>query len=165
MEKTGIFYGSTNGTTADIAELIKGALGEGDIHEVGNSLATQIAEYDLVLLGTSTWGDGDLQDDWDDVVDLLDNADFTDKKVALFGLGDQESYPDTFVNGMGTLYERVAAKGAAVIGAWPTEGYSFDESTAVKDGKFVGLVIDEDNQSDQTGDRVSSWVNQLRREF
>lgn len=45
------------------------------------------------------------------------------------------------------------------------DGYDFNESKAVVDGKFLGLAIDEDNQSDMTELRVKSWVSQLKKEF
>ena len=49
-----------------------------------------------------------------------------------------------------------------MIGAVSTEGYTFDESTAVVDGKFVGLALDEDNESDKTDDRIAAWVEDIR---
>ena len=165
MGKIGIFYGSTGGVTAEVAEAIKSEFGEGDVHEVDSGIANQIADYSVVLLGTSTWGEGELQDDWEDFIDELDDADFSDKKIALFGTGDQDGYPDTFVDGMGTIYERVTANGGTVIGYWPTEGYEYDGSTAEIDGRFVGLVIDEDNQADLTSDRVKRWVDILKQEI
>ncbi|MDR1554766.1 MAG: flavodoxin, partial [Campylobacteraceae bacterium] len=45
------------------------------------------------------------------------------------------------------------------------EGYSFEESTAVVDGKFVGLIVDEDNQSDLTESRVEKWVESIKSAF
>ena len=36
---------------------------------------------------------------------------------------------------------------------------------AVKNGKFVGLAIDEDNQSDLTDERIKIWVAQIKKEF
>jgi flavodoxin I len=32
----------------------------------------------------------------------------------------------------------------------------------LRDGKFLGLAIDEDNQSGKTEARVSAWLDQLR---
>ena len=46
----------------------------------------------------------------------------------------------------------------AVVDGWPTEGYDFDESTAVRDGAFVGLAVDEDNQEALTSQRVWKWA-------
>jgi flavodoxin I len=45
------------------------------------------------------------------------------------------------------------------------DGYDFTESKAVKNSNFVGLTIDEDNQSDLTDERVKIWVAQIKKEF
>lgn len=58
-----------------------------------------------------------------------------------------------------------SAKGANIVGAVSTDGYTFDESEAVKDGKFVGLALDADNESDKTEERISNWVEQIRSDF
>jgi len=167
MIKIGIFYGSTMGNTEIVAQNIQEALGaeNADLHNVASASVSDLQKYDHLILGTSTWGEGDLQDDWDIFISQLDKTDLSGKKIALFGLGDQETYPDTFVDGMGTIYEKVIEKGAAVLGFWPTDGYTFDKSAAVRGESFVGLVIDEDNESEKTNDRVKKWIEQLKKEM
>lgn len=167
MAKIGIFYGSTTGNTEIVAGKIQGAFGSenADLYNVDSASIDDLQKYDYLILGASTWGEGDLQDDWDVFISNLDKVDFSTKKVALFGVGDQESYPDTFVDGMGTLYEKVTEKGAIVLGSLPVIGYSFDGSTALNGSSFVGLVIDEDNQAELTDGRVGSWVEKLKKEF
>ena len=66
---------------------------------------------------------------------------------------------------MGILFEKFSANGAKIVGAVSTDGYEFDESIAVKDGKFVGLALDADNQSDLTESRIKAWVEQIKPEF
>lgn len=85
--------------------------------------------------------------------------------MALFGLGDQVGYPDTFLDAIFFVAEQVRERGAQVVGAWPTVGYTFTQSWAVETGHFLGLALDEDNQSDLTQGRVNAWVTQLRSEF
>ena len=51
---------------------------------------------------------------------------------------------------MGLLKAMLVNTGAAFIGAWPSEGYSFETSASEEDGLFVGLALDEDNQSGET---------------
>ena len=167
MTKIGIFYGSTGGNTEIVAQKIQQAYGSenADLYDVASASVDDLQKYNYLILGTSTWGEGDLQDDWDVFISELDKTDLSMKKIALFGLGDQEVYPDTFVDGMGTIYEKVTQKGAAVVGFWPTEGYTFDESFAVKDDTFVGLVIDEDSQTEMTEERIKKWVEQLKNEL
>lgn len=52
-----------------------------------------------------------------------------------------------------------------MVGQTPTDGYHFEASKAVEGGKFVGLVIDEDNQDDLTDERISKWVEQIKGSF
>ena len=51
---------------------------------------------------------------------------------------------------MGILYDKVVACGGEVVGFTDTDGYDFSGSTAVRDGRFVGLALDEDTQSHLT---------------
>lgn len=164
MKKTGIFYGSTTGTTESVARLIADKLGiaSADVHEV-TQLDTALAEsYDALILGTSTWGDGELQDDWYDELKVLQGAHLSGKVVALFGCGDSESYSDTFCDAMGLLYEGLKDSGCTFVGAVDDSGYTYSASVAANDGKFVGLALDDVNESDQTDDRVSAWAAQLQ---
>lgn len=164
MKKTGIFYGSTTGTTESVARLIADKLGiaPADVHEV-TQLDTALAEsYDALILGTSTWGDGELQDDWYDGLKVLQGAHLSGKIVALFGCGDSESYSDTFCDAMGLLYEGLKDSGCTFVGAVDDSGYTYSASVAATDGLFVGLALDDVNESDRTDDRVSAWAAQLQ---
>lgn len=163
MKKTGIFYGSTTGTTEDVAGRIASKLGvsSSDIHTASDLSADLIATYDALILGSSTWGEGELQDEWYDAVNVLRDADLSGKTVALFGCGDSSSYCDTFCDAMGLLYEEVKDK-CSVVGQVSTDGYSFSSSKAVVDGKFVGLAIDEMNESEKTDERIDAWVSELK---
>lgn len=167
MKKTGIFYGSTTGTTESVARLIADKLGiaPADVHEV-TKLDTALAEcYEALILGTSTWGDGELQDDWYDGLKVLQGAHLSGKIVALFGCGDSESYSDTFCDAMGLLYEGLKDSGCTFVGAVDDSGYTYSASVAAADGKFVGLALDDVNESDRTDDRVSAWAAQLQTEL
>lgn len=164
--KPTIIYGSTTGTTESIANSIAEKLDNAELLEVssfnGNA---NIKDNDLIIFGTSTWGIGDLQDDWFDKVDLLNDIDYTGKKIALFGTGDQEGYPDSFISALKEIYDKVVENGGTVIGLTSTEGYNFDESESVVDGMFIGLAIDEDCQSNLTEKRISAWVDNLKQEL
>lgn len=121
-----------------------------------------IANNDNLILGTSTWGAGEVQDDWYDGLKVIKNADLSGKTVALFACGDSESYPDTFVGGMLEIYNAVKQAGANVIGAVATDGYTFDDSESVVDGKFVGLALDEVNEDSKTDERIDNWVAEIK---
>lgn len=164
MSKVAIFYGSTTGNTETAAKQLAEKLGA-DVFDVANGPADKLAEYNNLIFGTSTWGVGDLQDDWETFISDVEGADLNGKVVAIFGYGDGMTYGDSFVDGIGTIYEAVKDKGCKVVGAIDTDGYDYDDSTAEIDGKFVGLPLDEENQCDLTDDRIDAWVEQLKPEF
>ncbi|MFB2937983.1 flavodoxin FldA [Aerosakkonemataceae cyanobacterium BLCC-F154] len=168
MAKVGLFYGTQTGNTETIAELIQKELGgDGvvDLHDISSSETGDFDDYECIIIGCPTWNVGELQADWEGFYDELENIDFNGKKVAYFGVGDQIGYADNFQDAIGILEEKIASLGGKTVGYWSTDGYDFNESKAVKNGKFVGLAIDEDNQSDLTDSRVKTWVSQLKREF
>ncbi len=157
--KIGIFYGSTTGVTEDIANRV-GTLLKADVMEVAD--ISKVEEYDIAIFATSTWGMGDLQDNWQEALDILKTKNLTGKKVALIGVGDQESFGDSFVDGIGTIYEEIKDKGITLIGQTSTDGYSYSNSRGILDGDFLGLVIDENNQSDLTDGRIKLWIESIR---
>lgn len=168
MGNIGIFYGSTEGNTERVVTQIQEALGGEDtaiLHNVNSATADDLEPYENIILACPTWEIGQLQEDWESFVDELEDVDFDGKKVTYVGLGDAEGYPDTFLDALGIIHDKIKDKGASFVGAWPTEGYNFDGSKGVVDGKFLGLAIDEDNQKDLTDDRVAQWVAQLKTEF
>lgn len=166
MKKTGIFYGSSTRTCEDLANQIADKMGvaASDVYSADKLSADLVKEYDLLILGTSTWGDGELQDDWYDGIKVLKSADLSFKSIALFGCGDSESYCDTFCDGMGILYEDLKDSGCSFIGnKVGTDGYSFSSSIAVVNGAFVGLALDEVNESDKTAERIDNWTAELKK--
>ena len=163
MEKIGIFYGSDGGNTKGVAEKLASALGNAELIDVANASKEQLAGFKNLVLLTPTYGSGDLQSDWDDFLGTLGDGDFAGETIGLVGLGDQDTYSDTFADGISHIYAK--AKAGNIIGQTSTDGYEFSDSQSVVDGKFVGLVIDEDNQDDKTADRISSWVDSIKGSF
>lgn len=155
-----VIYGSDSGRTKAAAGKIAAKLG-GEVIHVSDATTADFENCDLLVLGSPTYGEGDLQADWESGIDVLAEADLAGKKVALFGLGDQNTYPDSFVDAMGTLYDAIVAKGAEVVGFTDTKGYEFEVSAAVRDGQFVGLVLDQDNQAGKSEKRIASWTSQI----
>lgn len=160
MGKTIVVYGSSTGTCEAIAGKIAEKIGAEAIN-VADLTADVIAENDNLLIGTSTWGAGELQDDWYDGVDTLKGADLSGKVVAVFGCGDSASYSDTFCGAMKELYDAAKAGGATVVGEVDIDGYTFDDSDAVVDNKFVGLALDDINENDKTDSRIDAWLEQI----
>jgi len=167
MAKIGLFYGSTTGNTLKVAELIQKAFGPGQVQlvDVRRASPEDLKKYDVLILGTSTWHWGGLQDEWAIFEDQLTPEVLAGKKVAFFGVGDQKRYPDHFVDGMGLLYNKVKPAGATVVGTWPKVGYDYEASAAEVDGRLVGLALDVDNEPRRTPGRIEAWVKQLKKEL
>ena len=168
MASVGLFFGSDTGNTEVVAKMIQKQLGKHlvDVKDIAKSTKADIDEFSLLILGIPTWYYGESQCDWDDFMPTLEEVDFSDKLVAIFGCGDQEDYAEYFLDAMGTLRDVVEAKGGTLIGEWPTEGYDFEASKALTDeNHFVGLGIDEDRQPELTAERVEKWVNQIYSEM
>ncbi len=157
MNSTIVIYGSSTGTCEAIAEKIASLLGCKTLN-VQDLTADIVDNYQNLVLGTSTWGAGELQDDWYDGLKTLQGANLNGKTIALFGCGDCSTYADTFVGGMGELYNGIKDSGANFIGSVETDGYTFDDSEAVIGGKFIGLPLDEINEDDKTDARIGAWI-------
>lgn len=162
MEKTGVFYGSTVGNTRFVAEKIGKEFPNAIVRSVKGLQKEELETYDNLILGTSTWGVGSFQDDFFQFVLKLMACDLSEKVIAMFGLGDQLNYPDTYCDGMGTLYELLQKKKCQVVGEWPADDYNFSESKALQNGKMVGLALDEDNEPDLTDYRIKTWSEQIK---
>ncbi|MGF1457492.1 MAG: flavodoxin FldA [Leptolyngbyaceae cyanobacterium] len=168
MAKVGLFYGSTTGKTADAAEQIQAALGGDravDIFDISEKSVEDLADYDYLVIGCPTWNIGDVQDDWDAVLEDLGDVDFSGKTVAYFGTGDQVGYADNFQDAMGILEERISELGGKTVGYWSADGYEHTNSKALRDGQFCGLALDDDNESDKTEERIQAWCRQLKAAF
>ncbi|ECQ8137635.1 flavodoxin FldA [Campylobacter upsaliensis] len=158
-----VIYGSAMGNTESAANIIADKLGISDVLNIADINADKINSYDKLICGTSTWGSGDLQDDWDGFD--FSGLSLSGKVVAVFGMGDSESYSDTYCGGMGKLAQNLKDAGATLVGEVSTDGYNFESSDAVVDGKFVGLALDNDNQEDQTEARIDAWIVQIKPQF
>jgi len=163
---TAIFYASSTGNTEYISKLISKELGDIDTFDIANEDINTISKYDKVILGIATWGDGELQDDWDEVWETFKTLDFSNKTVALFGLGDQDSYGENYIDAVAIVYEHLLTTPAKIVGKWPvTEEYFYEESQAIEDGNFMGLALDEDNQEDLSESRITKWCENISKDI
>lgn len=166
--KIGLFYGSTTCYSEMTAEKMQQFLGEDliDIHNIKDSGLSPIMDYDILILGISTWDYGELQEDWEALWDELDNFDLSNKIIALFGQGDQEGYTDWFVDAMGILHDKLLPLSPQIVGYWPNEGYHFEQSKALTADKshFVGLALDDECQFDESEQRINTWLTQVIEE-
>lgn len=167
-KEIGIFFGSDTGNTKKIAHTIQKLLRKikSEIFDIAYCSQKDIENYDTLILGISTWYYGEPQSDWDEFLPIFKKINFSKKKVAIFGCGDQEDYSEYFCDSMNILYNITLKKEAKLIGHWPTLGYYFEESKSItKNNMFVGLAIDEDRQPEMTEKRVKIWTNQLLEEI
>lgn len=164
MKKTGVFYGSLTGVTAAIARRIAAKLGvsDDDVHDVAKTAPSVLGDYEIDILGSSTWGSGEPERDWLDFLDGADGLDLKGHKIAVFGCGD-ETMSDTFCNAVGEIYRRMQPTGAEFIAQFDADGYDFDRSGAEVDGRFVGLVLDEVNKPELTDGRIAAWADIIKK--
>lgn len=164
MKRIGIFYGSSTGTTAKVARKIGELLNvsPNDIFDVDGTAPSRLGEYEVILLGSSTWGKGELQNDWFDFSKALDALNLEGKTIAVFGCGN-EKMAKTFCNAVGEIFDIAEKTGARMIGNYNSEGYDFAESRAKIDdtGLMKGLVLDQGNKPALTDKRLKDWTSEL----
>lgn len=171
MKKIGLFYGTDTGNTEvvskDLKKKLEAILGADtvDLKEIYKKKKEDFEAYDILILGMPTWYDGELQGDWEEFIPEMEQVDFSTKKVAFFGLGDQYGYASYFCDALGVFADIVEKKSGTLVGFWPTKGYEYDHSKALRGDVFVGLCIDVDNQDELTNDRLDKWIAQILGEL
>ena len=160
--KTLIIYGSSEGATEGVAEDLEKLLPDATSVAAQDAEESMLDGVEMLIFGASTLGLGDLQDDMVDFLDEFKNWDVNVSVGAVFGLGDAAGYEDSFVDGIADMAEALKSKGVTIKGQWPIEGYEFSESRGQEGDHFLGLAIDEDNESDLTEERLEAWVKLLQ---
>lgn len=174
--KIGLFYGSTTCYTEMAAEKIQQYFVENseikpvlqvELFNIKDTPLNKCTDFDLIILGISTWDYGELQEDWESHWGDIASLDLSGKIIALYGMGDQIGYTEWFQDALGMLHEQVIAQDSFVIGFWPNQGYEFEASKALTADKsqFVGLALDEDNQYQQSDERIAQWCQQIQQEI
>ena len=117
MPKLMMVFASLSGNTEQIASAIaEGIREEGlevEYKEVTDVSAQELQNYDGILLGSYTWGDGELADEFLDFYDEMDSLDLSGKKAAVFGSGDH-AY-EHFCGAVDLLQDKLTEKGAEVV--------------------------------------------------
>ena len=167
MSKIAIIYSFNTKKTGKIATQLQEAFNDPEIEMVNAEDITEdkFLAYDRMILGVATWFDGELPNYWDEFVPALEDMDLSEKKIALFGLGDQKGYPENFLDGVGIMADILEAQGATLIGFTSIEGYEFEASRAKRNDRFAGLAIDYENQGSMNKERIAAWTEQLKNEF
>lgn len=172
MSKTAIFFGPLDGAVHRVANKLKDTIGEDKVIMVPikDASVADLEKYDKIIFGISTvgketWHATYNNVDWAKFLPEIGKTRYEGKTLAIYGLGDHVTYSQTFVDHIGLLGRELKKNGATLVGQVPTDGYEFDESEAVADGKFMGLPLDEDFEPELTDERVKKWVEQIRPQF
>jgi flavodoxin I len=170
MPTIGLFYGSSTGNTEAVSFQMKEEIDSRDnwsaeVHNIGATSPEKMLEYDYMIMGIPTWNTGELQDDWDIFLPNFGNMDMSGKKVAMFGLGDQNGYGYNFLDALGLLADEVLKANGFVLGMWKTEKYEYEESKAEIEDHFMGLGVDQEGQNEMTTQRIKDWVKQVIDQF
>ncbi len=146
MAKAIVIYGSTTGNTERLSEAVVEGLQKGGVEvtvrDVINEIhVDELTDYDLIVLGSSTWGEGELQDDFIDFYNKVGSVSLTGKRAAAFGPGDSELYPDTFCAAVDLLEYRLKECGAEIVAeSLKVDG---DIDAAMEDAEIWGLELAE----------------------
>lgn len=145
MSKVLIVYGSTTGNTEMVAEQLMDCLADADpvLQDIADTKPEDLTEYDFLVIGSSTWDDGLLQQDFRDFVgDGLD-IDLSGKKMAIFGLGDT-MYPD-FCESANILEESFTDLGGKIV---------------VDSMRIDGFPDEPENE-----EKVEAWCEQVKAQL
>ncbi|MBG9769974.1 flavodoxin [Bacillus vallismortis] len=118
MGKILLVYATMSGNTEAMADLIEKGLqeaeAEADRYEVMDIDDAQLFnDYDHIMMGTYTWGDGDLPDEFLDLAEDMDEIDFSGKTCAVFGSGDT-AY-EFFCGAVDTLEAKIKERGGEIV--------------------------------------------------
>lgn len=112
-----VVYGSTTGNTETLSGFIADALQDQGVdvtvQNVADTDVDELLEYDIIALGCSTWGEGELQDDFIPFYDEMEGMSLAGKKGMAFGPGDS-SY-DSFCAAVDILENRLRECGANIV--------------------------------------------------
>lgn len=117
MSKLLLIYASMTGNTEEMSELITNGIeqagGEVTVKLVEDCSADLLLDYDGIMLGAYTWGDGELPDEYLDFYEELDEVDLVGKKAAVFGSGD--TVYEQFAKAVDLLQGKLAERGAQMV--------------------------------------------------
>jgi flavodoxin I len=171
MATYGVFCGTAGGTSMKVAKALAKEfdIDEDDVINMEEDYddLDQMLEYDVLFIGSSTWGQGDVHHSWVDVILEMEDEqpDFSDKTVAFFGAGDCKKHGEHFVSALGKLHKAFTDRGAKVIGFVSKDDYEYEASLAEIDGKLCGLGIDQHNEAGKTKKRIANWIEVLKSEL
>jgi len=175
MNKIGLFYAPMGGSVEQVALKVSEKIGREKnslvcIHNPTENDKTNFLSFDKLILGISTvgrdsWDSNYKKVGWDIFIPMLENVNLKGKTIALFGLGNHLLYPDNFADSLGVLAKFLIKNGAKLVGDVSADAYEFSDSAAVSNGRFYGVVLDQDNDSELTDDRLLNWLNTIKNDL
>jgi len=172
MKRIVLIYWTKGGSVEKSAKKIYSQFDSNDIDifDVGSFDVDTLDNYEMIIMGNSTvgagkWEEADSDNKWNRFFREIEEHDLSNRKIALFGLGNQVLYPAHFVDGLGILNDEVKKVKGKLIGKWSTKGYSFTDSEGKEGDMFFGLALDEDNEAKLTDQRVKDWTDILKKEL
>lgn len=172
MKKIVLLYWSKGGSVEKSAKIIYSRFNSNDIDmfDVESFDVDTLDDYEMIIMGNSTvgagkWEEADSDNKWNRFFRKIEEHDLSNRKIAIFGLGNQVLYPAHFVDGLGILYDEVKKVRGKLIGRWSTKGYTFTDSEGKEGDMFFGLALDEDNESALTNQRVDDWTDIIKKEL
>lgn len=166
MKTIGIFYATLGKTTLGIVDELEFFLKKDDFKtfNVKNSVK-EIENFENLILVTPTYGVGEAHAAWMNNLKNLEKFNFKGKVVALVGLGNQYAFGESFCGGIRHLYDVLTKNGAKIVGFTDIDGYHYEETEIIENGKFIGLALDEENQANLTPKRIENWIKDIKKEF
>jgi flavodoxin I len=160
-----VIYGSTTGNCEDAAKKIASHFDDVVVKEVTSVKSDELIQHKSIIMGSSTWGEGEIQEDFEPFLEEISSVDLSGYTIAIFGTGDGITYSETFVDAMKYIYDAVVESGGKIIGGVDTDGYDFDDSQSIINGKFVGLPLDYNNEEEKVESRIEAWVQAIKQDF
>ena len=119
-----VVYASRTGKCQQMAEAITEAMKEEgasvDLYPAAMVEAKYLLDYDLILMGSSTYGDGEMLSEMVPLCETMNDIDLSGKRAAAFGCGSKR-YP-MFCSAVNLLESRLIDCGASLA----ADGYKID---------------------------------------
>lgn len=166
MVNIGIFYATISGSTKKVANQVALSLRvpKNQIHNISEVPAEKMLEYQLIILGTPTYGKGDSHYLWKEIFAEMSSFDFEHCWFALFCLGDKMFHRETFAASLIKMKTGLLKHSEKIIGQWTdTHSYFHDSPAMLPENSFDGLILDEVSRKTLTTDRINLWTSQLEK--
>lgn len=132
-----VMFGSTGGNTQSVSEKLQSVLSEAGhqvtVKNVVESTVDDLNNFEVLLMGSSTWNDGELQDDFVPFQQELmeKKPDLSAKKYAAFGCG--ESIYEKFCGAVDILETSMTElKAQKISDSLKIDGYPEEEDNVMK---------------------------------